>query len=144
MNENHRLSLKSHTIVGVTIMLIIGAIHSFRLGSYLDGEAYILYYSYASDIIIPFGFYFILSMNEIQIKFLQQWYTKALIVFGMATFTEIMQIFGYYVLGVTFDIFDILMFGIGVALAALLDKQVFERFIPYWKMNEIDEQTKFK
>ena len=138
MNENHRLSLKSHTIVGVTIMLIIGAIHAFRLGSYLDGEAYILYYSYASDIIIPFGFYFILSMNEIQIKFLQQWYIKALIVFGMATFTEIMQAFGFYVLGVTFDIFDIVMFAIGVTIAVLFDKQIFDRLIPHWKIKKID------
>lgn len=136
MDKNQRLSLKSHTIVGVSIMLVIAAIHVFRIGSYLDGEAYILYYSYASDVIIPFGFYFILSMNEIQIKFLQQWYTKALIVFGLATSTEIMQIFGFYVLGVTFDIFDILMFGIGVAIAVLLDKQIFERFIPYWKIND--------
>ena len=97
-----------------------------------------IYYSYASDIIIPFGFYFILSMNEIQIKFLQQWYTKAFIVFGMATFTEIMQIFGFSVLGVTFDIFEILRFAIGVAIAAFLDKQIFERFVPYWKTNKIE------
>ena len=139
MEKNQRLSLRAHTIVGVIIMLIIGAIHTFRLGSYLNGEAYILYYSYASDIIIPFGFYFVLSMNEIQIRFLQQWFTKAFIVFGMATFTEIMQIFGYYVLGFTFDILDILMFGIGVATAVLIDKLLFERFVPYWKINDQNE-----
>jgi hypothetical protein len=138
MSKNQRLNQISHTVVGVTIMLIIGAIHAFRFGSYLNGDVYILYYSYASDIIVPFGFYFVLSMNEIQIRFLQQWYAKAFIVFGLATFTEIMQIFGFYVLGVTFDIFDILMFGIGVALAVLLDKKVFERFVPYWKMVGVD------
>ena len=141
MNTNQRLSLKSHTIVGACIMSIIAAIHAFRLGSYFSGEAYILYYSYASDIIIPFGFYFVLSMNEIQIKFLQQWYTKAFIVFGMATFTEIMQIFGFYVLGVTFDIFDILMFGIGVAIAVLIDKLIFDRFIPHWKIIEVEKHS---
>ncbi len=45
---------------------------------------------------------------------------KALIVFGLTTFTEIMQSFGVYLLGVTFDIVDILMFGIGVLIAVFL------------------------
>jgi hypothetical protein len=49
------------------------------------------------------------------------------------TFSEIMQIFGFYFFGVTFDILDILMFGIGVLIAVLIDKQIFERFLPHWK-----------
>lgn len=104
-----------------------------RIGTYLNGDLYIYYYSYASDVMIPFGMYFLLSMNQFQYRFLEKWYVKALIVFGLATLTEILQIFGVYALGVTFDIFDILMFGIGVLIAVLLDKLVFERFIPYWR-----------
>ena len=128
----------SHIIVGVSIMLIIAAIHIFRIGSYLSGKSYLLYYSFASDMIIPFGMYFLLSINEVQIRFLRKWQTKAIIVFGISTFTEIMQAFGIYFLGVTFDLIDILMFGIGVAVAVFFDKQIFERFIPHWKLNNVN------
>ena len=128
----------SHIIVGVSIMLIIAAIHVFRIGSYLSGKSYLLYYSFASDMIIPFGMYFLLSINEVQIRFLRKWQTKAIVVFGISTFTEIMQAFGIYFLGVTFDLIDILMFGIGVAVAVFFDKQIFERLIPHWKLNNVN------
>jgi len=124
----------SRLSVGISINLILAAVHIFRLGSYLNGDAYILYYSYASDIMIPIGFYFLLCINDLKKPFLREWYVKALLVFGVTTFTEIMQAFGIYMLGVTFDIFDILMFGIGVLIAAFLDKVVFERMIPNYKI----------
>ncbi len=114
-------------------MLVIAAIHAFRLGSYLDGDLYILYYSYASDVMIPFAFYFMLSVNEIRIPFLRSWMIKALIIFGGCSFTEIMQIFDIYFLGVTFDPVDFLMFGLGTLLAVLIDRQVLRRFLPLWK-----------
>lgn len=124
---------KVRTIVGVVIMLVIAAIHAFRIGQFLNGNLYIYYYSFASDLILPIGSYFMLSMVEIQFKFLRKWFVKALIVFAVMTFSEIMQIFGFYFFGVTFDILDILMFGIGVLIAVLMDKQIFERFILHWK-----------
>ena len=137
MDQN---SLKKNRIVrtatGVSINLIIASAHIFRLGSYLNGDLYILYYSYASDILLPIGFYFLLCLNDVNFRLLRNWYVKALIVFLLATFTEIMQAFGIYMLGVTFDVIDILMFGIGVLLAAILDVQVFERLIPGYKITE--------
>ena len=133
-----RLYQKSRIIVGVSTMLIIAAMHAFRIGQYLNGDLYIYYYSFASDLVLPIGSYFMLSMNEIQIRFLRRWFVKALIVFAVMTFSEIMQIFGIYFFGVTFDILDILMFGIGVALAVFFDKQIFERFIPFWNYNHMD------
>lgn len=131
-NRNRKVRIT----VGISINLLIATIHIFRLGSYLNGDLYILYYSYASDILIPIAFYFLLCMNDIQIRFLRKWYTKALIVFVMATFTEVMQAFGVYMLGVTFDLLDIIMFGIGVLIAALLDVQVFERLVPGYKISQ--------
>lgn len=132
-------SLNKNRIVriatGVSINLIIAIAHIFRIGSYLNGNLYILYYSYASDILVPISFYFLLCMNDIQVRFLRNWYTKALIVFLLATFTEIMQAFGIYMLGVTFDIVDIIMFAIGVSVAAFLDVQIFEKIIPGYKIN---------
>jgi len=139
MDNDIRLNQRVRIIVGTSIMVTIGAIHLFRIGSYLNGDLYIYYYSYASDLMIPFGIYFLLGMNEIQYRFLQKWYVKVFIVFGIATFTEIMQIFGVYMLGVTFDLFDILMFGIGVLIAVFCDKQIFERIIPFWNLNRTNK-----
>lgn len=118
------------------IILIIASAHIFRLGSYLNGDLYIIYYSYASDILVPIAFYFLLCLNDIQIRFLRKRYVKALIIFSLATFTEIMQAFGIYILGVTFDVVDILMFANGVSVVAVYDVQVFERLIPGYKITE--------
>ena len=51
------------------------------------------------------------------------------------TISEIMQYFGIYFFGVTFDALDILMYGIGGIVATFIDKQIFERIVPYWKYN---------
>lgn len=131
VNKHQRIRV----LVGVAVMLILAAIHGFRVGSYLSGDAYILYYSYASDIMLPFGAYFMLCMNEIQLQFLRKWYVKAMIVFAAMTFSEVLQYFGIYFFGVTFDWLDILMYGIGALAAAFLDKLILERLLPAWKYN---------
>lgn len=120
-------------------MLIIAAIHGFRMGRYLTGNAYKYYYSFASDIMLPFGAYFLLCINEIQLRFLREWYIKVIIVFSVMAFSEIMQYYGIYFFGVTFDWIDILMYGIGASMAAFFDKQIFERFLPFWKYNPTDK-----
>jgi hypothetical protein len=120
-------------IAGISIMVAIAVIHAFRIGHFLKGDLYIYYYSFASDLILPFGAYFMLSIVEIHFRFLRNWFVKASIVFAAMTFSEIMQIFGFYFFGVTFDILDILMFGIGVFIAVLVDTQLFERLLPNWK-----------
>lgn len=132
--DNH--SFKKHqtvrTIVVLGIMFIIAAIHLFRVGSYLKGNLHAYYYAYASDVMIPFAAYFLLCLNDIHIRILLKWYVKALIVFVVMTFSEIMQYFGIYFFGDTFDALDILMFGIGICTAVCIDKYLFERFVPYW------------
>ena len=95
IDQKHNQTIR--VIVVVSIMLTLAAIHWFRIGSYLSGDLYINYNSYASDLMLPFGAYFLLSMNEIQLQFLRKWYAKVLIVFCVMTFSEIMQLFGGYV-----------------------------------------------
>jgi len=131
LKRNHRIRI----LVGIFVMLIIASIFGFRIGNYLNGNLYIYYQSYAGDLMIPFGAYFLLCMNEIQLHFLRKWFVKALIVFCVMTFSEIMQLFGLYLFGVTFDLADILMYGIGVIVAVFFDKQIFERTLPFWKYN---------
>ncbi|MDH3650100.1 MAG: hypothetical protein OEQ53_10475, partial [Saprospiraceae bacterium] len=99
-----------------------------------NGEWYKLYYSYASDIMMPFGMYFLLVINEIRISNLRRWWVKAMIIFVLSSFTELMQAFGIYFLGVTFDYIDIAMFGLGVIIAVILDTQILLRFVPDWKL----------
>ena len=131
LKRNHRI----RKLVGIFVMLIIALIFGFRIGNNLNGKLYIYYQSYAGDFMIPFGAYFLLCINEIQLQFLRKWFVKALIVFCVMTFSEIMQLFGLYLFGVTFDLADILMYGIGVIVAVFFDKQIFEKTLPFWKYN---------
>ena len=119
-------------LVIIIIQVMSALIHIFRLGQIFNGELYLLYYSYFSDLIIPFGFYFLLCANEFSIVFLRDWRVKSIIIFSVTTITEIGQYFGIHLLGVTFDPIDIIMFGVGVTLAAVFDKQVFSRIFKFW------------
>jgi len=76
--------------------------------------------------------YFLLCMNEITIPRLADWRVRALLVFAASSATEILQAFGVYALGTTYDPLDILMFAIGVLLAVFVDRIVFWRFLPFW------------
>jgi hypothetical protein len=114
------------------IQVAIALIHVFRVGQIFQGQAYNLYYSYFSDFILPFGAYFLLSLQEITISVFRKWYVKASLIFALTTLAEICQFFGIEVLGVTFDPFDILMYGIGVSVAALIDVKVFTKYLGFW------------
>jgi hypothetical protein len=126
------ITLGVKTAVGVSIMLLIAAIHLFRVGTYLPGSLFGLYYGYFSDIIIPFGFYFLLWMNDVHVPFLRDWRVKAMLVFGVSSSTEVLQAFGVPLLGRTFDPLDFVMFGVGVMLAVLVDRVLLDRLLPRW------------
>ena len=133
-SNDFRLSQRIRLIVGLSIIFIIAFIHIFRIGSYLKGNLYFLYYSYVSDLIIPFGFYFLLCINQLYIKILQKWYVKAAIIIGLTTLAETLQYFGINALGITFDPFDILAYVVGVGIAVIFDRTVFRKFIPNWDL----------
>ena len=120
------------TALIVTIMLGIALIHVFRIGAYLSDPLFTLYYSYFSDIVIPFGMYFLLCQSDWLVRPLRDWRVKALLVFGVASCTEVMQAFGVPLLGQTFDPLDLVMFGVGVLLAAFVDRFVFHPLLPCW------------
>ena len=119
-------------LIVILIMVAIALAHVFRLGQIFQGQAYNLYYSYFSDFIIPFGMYFLLSLNDANIPVFRRWYVKAGLIFIFTTFVEICQFFGIEVLGITFDPFDILMYGMGVSVAAFIDVKVFTRYLGFW------------
>jgi len=123
---------RGRTVVVVGIMLLIALVHFFRVGTYLRGTLFTLYYSYFSDIVVPFGMYFLLFLVDVRVRFLRDWRVKATLVFGVASSTEVMQAFGVPLLGRTFDPLDFVMFGGGVLLAALTDRFLFDRLLPCW------------
>ena len=124
------------TAVAVGVLLAIALVHAFRLGSHLRGRLFVLYYSYFSDVVSPFGMYFLLCLEDTWVRFLRDWRLKALLVFGVASFTEVLQAFGVPLLGRTFDPLDFAMFAGGVLLAALADRFLLERFLPGWSFTE--------
>jgi hypothetical protein len=124
---------RARTAVVVGIMLLIALVHLFRVGTLLHGPLFTLYYSYFSDVVVPFGLYFLLCLRDDRIPFLAPWRVKGLLVFGVASFTEVMQAFGVPLFGRTFDPLDIAMFGVGVALAAGLDAAILPRVLPGWR-----------
>jgi hypothetical protein len=126
-------------LVSVSILLLIAMIHIFRIGTWFSGSLYDLYYAYFSDVILPFGIYFLLCINEFSYPFLRRWGVKAAIVFAVAATAEICQGLGIAALGVTFDPLDFVMYGLGVLLAALVDTQVFARLFPFWNI-DFDEE----
>jgi len=117
--------------VAIVVILLIAAIHIFRVGSFLSGRLFVLYYSFFSDIVIPIAIYFLLCINDITLPFLKGWRTKATLVFLIATATEIAQGIGIPLLGNTFDIVDFVMFGIGTVIAVGLDN-LFSKAFTFW------------
>lgn len=121
-----------------SIMVLIAAAHIFRIGSYLQGELYNFYYSYFSDLVIPFGFYFLcreelhLCATGLQMPILRRWEANWAIAFLAPSIAETCQYFGIPVLGSTFDPLDYVMYGIGAMLAVVVDTQVFFRIFDFW------------
>ena len=126
-------------LVIVAIQIIVASMHIFRLGQIFDGEIYILYYSYFSDLVLPFAWYFLLTLSEPQIPTLRQWYVKAGITFSLTTLSEIGQYFGFCVFGVTFDPLDILAFGTGILIAAFIDVRVLAPNLGFWVTTQKEE-----
>ena len=140
-----RLSLMSNTVgfsrrhaVIFGIAILIAVVHILRIGSYLEGELHDLYYSYFSDIVLPFTCYFLLCATEEQVPLLRHWQVKSAIAFLMPSIAETCQYFGISVLGSTFDPLDYLMYGIGALSAAAVDMQVFSRVFDFWTVEKTE------
>jgi hypothetical protein len=130
MNRISHLRGRQAIVVG--LMALIAALHIVGPGRYSQGELYRLYYSYFSDIAIPFAFYFLLCMAETSLPILKGWQVKAAVAFFLPSFAETCQYFGIPLLGSTFDPLDYLMYAIGVGAAALVEQWVFTPLIPFW------------
>ena len=122
---------KKYLVIGIE--LILALMHVIGIGRHFSGRMFTLSASYFSDLALPFGFYFLLTLSEEKTEFLRKWWVKAGIVFLMATFAEVGQYFGLYILGWTFDGIDIVMYAAGVLLAAFVD-WLFSIVFKFWKI----------
>ena len=113
----------------VCIVVPIALLHFFT-GSAYHGPWPELVNGYLMDVLVPLAFYLLLTLPEI--PQLQPWPVKALLVFGAAASVEVAQFFGMPILGQTFDPLDFVMYGLGVALAVLLDTVVLPRVLLSW------------
>jgi len=118
---------RSRYIAGFSIIAVIALMHIFRVGSHLEGRWHSLYYSYASDFLLPFGMYFLLCISELRITLLRKWYVKAGLLLSLTILAETLQYFGFYALGKTFDPVDILMYLAGVGTAVVIERFIFPK-----------------
>lgn len=123
-------------LVVISIMLLIAILHIIGIGRFLQGAWQNLYYSYFSDIIMPFGAYLLLCQVEDGSHIRLPWWVKLAGAFLLPSFLETLQYFGISALGVTFDFLDYVAYGIGAASGALVDRLLFPRIFSFWKMED--------
>ena len=117
-------------VVVVCIVVPIALLHFFTGSAYNGPWPQLVNGYFLMDMLVPLAFYFLLCLPEI--PQLQPWPVKALLVFGAAASVEVAQFFGMPILGRTFDPLDFVTYGLGVALAVLLDTVVLPRMLPFW------------
>jgi hypothetical protein len=119
------------TILIVCVNLPIALLH-FVTGSHYAGPFPGFVNGYLIDILLPFGFYFLLCPSEKKLKFLKPWYVKSALVFLAGSIVEMSQFFGIPIFGETFDPLDFVMYGLGGTLAAIFDILLFPKIFKFW------------
>lgn len=118
------------TIVVITLLLIASL---FIIGAdWANETSHRRFHSYFADIAIPFGFYLLLVLLEDRYTLFKKWYLKAGAVFVLCALSETLQYFGVFALARVFDPLDYLMYALGVALAAIVDRIIFTRVFGFW------------
>ena len=123
------MSRKIKMVVISSMQIPIALLHFFT-GSNYKGPYPGFVNGYLLDILVPFGFYFLLCLNDFSL--LRPWIVKSILVFGAGFSVEIAQFFGVPIFGRTFDPVDFIMYGMGVILAAILDTTVLPRIFEFW------------
>jgi hypothetical protein len=115
----------------VLMQLIIASI--FIVGArWASRPVYLFFQSYFADIIIPFAFYFLLTMQGDETRFLNSWWKRGLAILALTFTSETLQYFGIYALASVFDPLDYAMYVFGVSLAAFVDRKIFTRIFSFW------------
>jgi hypothetical protein len=118
-------------LIPLSIALFLG---NFHYGAYFEPRslAYAFFSGYFTDLIQPFGLYFVLCLVEPWLKWMRPWWVKTLIVFLVPSVMELLQGVGLNVLGRGFDPLDFVAYAVGGLLAALVEQQVLAR-LGFWR-----------
>jgi hypothetical protein len=119
------------SLVAVSVAVPVGLLH-FVTGPTYGGPYPEFVNGYLIDILLPFAFYFLLCPQDVFVASLRPWFVKGLPVFALGLSVEIAQFYGLPILGHTFDPLDIVMYGVGVLAAAVLDTAVLPRVLSFW------------
>lgn len=132
MNRTPSEYRKARLIPSIFIILMVAAIFVLRPAARLPHDYYIFYQSFGGDILVPFAFYFILDISAADWRLLRLWRIKFIIVFAGASTSELLQFFGIYAFGVTYDYWDFLMYFMGASLAVIIDKSLLKSILKEW------------
>ena len=135
MRENTGRSAKMVISLLIALGLYLFSINfPFYIVFEPQSAGWVLWVSYANDLLQPFAFYFLLCLGE---RWLKTWQIRALIALAIPILLEIGQGLYYqfsprqYV--GSFDPLDILMYSISVGLAVLMEQRVFARRLKFWR-----------
>jgi len=118
---------KVKIIVGIELFIAL----IFVIGAgWVSESVQKFFHNYFADIALPFGFYFLLILNEDKFPFLRPWRNKVLAIFLLVSTSEILQYFGIYALARVFDPIDFVMYTSGILLAAFIDIKVISKHYP--------------
>jgi len=120
-------STSSRKGIVVAIALLVGLLH-FVTGPTYRGPFPVFVNSYLIDILLPFTMFLVLGVANIPI--LNTSIVRTVFVFGIGVLTETLQYFHVPIFGRTFDPLDLLMYGIGIGLAVVFEKQILKREMP--------------
>lgn len=109
----------------IVVLLILGA-------EFSTNSLRIYYYGYFADVVIPFGFYFLLFLIQDKLPVFEKWQVKALSIFSLCALSEFLQSLGIYAFARVFDPLDFVMYGIGVLAAAFVDRMIFHKYLSFW------------
>jgi len=115
--------------VVVLIAVVVALLH-FVTGPQYAGPFPVFANGYLIDILLPMALYFLLCL--VPLPFLKPRHVKAILVLVFACAVEFAQFIGLPLLGRTYDPLDLLMYTLGILLAALLDSFVFPTLFGFW------------
>jgi hypothetical protein len=126
------------TLLVVAVMVAIALLHVVT-GSQYQGPFPLFVNGYLIDILLPFGLYLLLCLNDN--VYLDSWFIKGSLVFVAAFLVEMAQYKGVFLFGRTFDPLDIVMYGLGVLLAIIGDQLILPRFFEFWRHSSARDQV---
>ncbi len=133
--KNTQTQLAKAAILLVISLGLLWFLEDFYPVRFFESQStgWTLWVSYANDLLLPFAFYFFLCLGE---RWLKTWQIRAGIAFAIPVLLELgqgfFQLFPIQRYTGAFDLLDILMYAIGVALAVIVEQKVFAKLIKFW------------